>query len=323
MKIFITGGTGFLGQRVIRRLRQEYSDISGLARSSGSSKMLEALAVNPVLGSLENIDQWKDGLSGVDVVIHCAAPVEFWGSWDKYQKGIVEATEALFLAAEREGVKRFIFVSSESVLQDRKDLMDIDESEPYPESPNSFYGKAKMLAEQFILARNSPMESIIIRPTFIWGKGVKALDTLIEKVKSGGFMWIGHGKSFFEMVHVDNAAEAIALACVKGTHRNVYFVTDGNPQPVKVFLTKLLATRGIVPPEKSIPKGIAEMLAGMVENVWRTFNIRTYPPITRFDLAFVAMGRKYRIDKIKKDLGYEPVVSEQDGLKAMSMGNGA
>jgi nucleoside-diphosphate-sugar epimerase len=317
MKIFITGGTGFLGQRVIKRIAKDHSEILGLTRSSNSSKKLESLNVNPVHGSLEDIPRWENKLSGVDIVIHCAAPVEFWGDWGKYQKGIVEPTEALFKAAEQKGVKKFIFISSESVLQDKKDLIDIDESESYPDSPNSYYGKSKMIAEQFILAQESDMESIIIRPTFIWGKGVQALDTMIEKVKSEDFLWIDHGKSLFEMVHVDNVAESVALACIKGVNKNIYFVTDDNTQPVKDFLTKLIKTQGVIPPEKSIPKGIAGILASIVEKIWRVFDIQRAPPITKFDLSFVAMGRKYNIEKIKKDLGYKPVVSEGDGLEEM------
>ncbi len=320
MKIFITGGSGFLGQRVITRLQKEYSDISGLSRSENSRKKLETLKVKPVSGSLENIDQWKHELSGVDIVIHCAAPVVFWGKWALFQQGIVDATKNLFRAAEVSGVKRFIYISSESVLQDKKDLIDIDETEPYPASPNSRYGKAKMLAEKFILGQKSKMESIIIRPPFIWGKGADSINTLIDKVTSGEFIWIDHGRSLFEMVYVDNAADAIVLACEKGTDKNVYFVTDDNTQTVKEFLSKLFIAQGVNPPEKSIPKLFAAIAATSLETIWRIFNIQKQPPITRFDLAFVAMSRKYNIEKIKRDLGYRPVVSEQDGMEIMKHG---
>ncbi len=318
MEIFITGGTGFLGQRIIHRIEKNGWKMSGLARSGDSSKKLELLNVKPVLGSLEDINQWKRELSGVDVVIHCAAPEGFWGKWGIYQKGIVEPEEALIRAAEQEGVKRFVFISSETVLQAKKDLIDIDETEPYPANSHvTCAGKAKMMVEQFILSRESRMESIIIRPTFIWGKGVPALDTFIEKVRSGDFMWVNHGRSLLENVHIDNVAESVALACTKGVDRNIYFVTDNNAQPIKAFLTRLLQTQGLVPPEKSIPKGIASLLAVTVETIWSAFNIKREPPLTRFDLAFVAMNRRYNIKKIKTDLGYKPVVSEQEGLEDM------
>ena len=176
-----------------------------------------------------------------------------------------------------------------------------------------------MLAEQFIAAQKGPMESIIFRPPFIWGKGVKALDAIEEKIRSKDFMWVDHGRALFEMVHVKNVAEAVYLAIQSGAehHGEIFFVTDDNPQPVRDFLTKLLATRGIAPPDKNIPKRAATALAGVVETIWKAFGRTSSPPITRFDVAFVAMSRKYNISKIKKALNYHPVVSEQEGLQEM------
>ncbi len=320
-KIFITGGTGFLGQEVIRRLENEKFEIKGLAHSERSVSLLKKMNVNPVLGNLENITEWENELNSQDVVIHCAAPVEFWGPWSKFQKGIVDATKNLFKTSEKYGVKQFIFISSESVLQNKKDLLNINETELYPKEPNSYYGKSKMLAEKYILQAETSMNSIIIRPTFIWGKGVKALETIINKIHSNDFMWIDKGKAMFEMVHVKNVAEAIFLSIVNGENKEkeIYFVTDDNPQTVQSFLTKLLKTQNVVPPNKNIPKWLALLLANIIEWIWRVFNIKSIPMITRFDVAFVAMSRKYDISKIKKDLNYKPIINEKDGLKELTV----
>lgn len=318
MKIFITGGTGFLGQHVIERLQKENFQLVGLARSENSVNTLKKLGVEPILGSLENVVEWKNALKNIDVLIHCAAPVEFWGSWQKFENGIVKATKNIYNAAKENNIKRFIFISSESVLQDKKSLVDIDETEAYPTEPNSYYGKSKMLAEQFILAQNDDMTSIILRPTFIWGKGMTALDTIIDKIKSNDFMWIDHGKSLLEMVHVNNVAESIYLACIKGKNKTIYFVTDDNPQTVKEFLSKLIATKEIILPKKNIPKGLANFLAAIIESVWKLFNLKKDPPITKFDVAFVAMDRKYNISKIKNELDYKPIIIESEGLKMMT-----
>ena len=68
---------------------------------------------------------------------------------------------------------------------------------------------------------------------------------------------------------------------------------------------------------KSIPKWLALSLASAVETVWRLLNIESIPKITKFDIAFVAMARKYNISKIKNELGYKPVISEEEGLREM------
>lgn len=318
LKVFITGGSGFLGKHLINRLQKENFELFGLARSKNSASILKRLNVKPIIGSLENISDWKNNLKDMDVIIHLAAPVDFWGKWEKYQVGIVDATKNIYLAAEEYHIKKFIFISSESVLQAKKDLIDIDENEIYPKQPNSFYGKSKLLAEKFILAQNGNLKSIIIRPTFIWGKGVKALDTIIEKVKSKDFMWINNGKSWFEMVHVDNVAESIFLAIKNGNEKEIYFVTDDNPQSVKSFLTKLIKTQGVIPPNKNIPKSLAIVIAGLMEFGWKTLSLKSDPMLTKFDVAFVAMGRKYNISKIKSHLNYKPIISEEKGLELLT-----
>lgn len=91
---------------------------------------------------IECVEKFTNMLRQFDVVVHCAAPVEFWGPWEKYEKGIIASSLELAKACNEQKVKRFIYISSESVLQDKEDLLDIDEDHPYSQEPNSFYGKS-------------------------------------------------------------------------------------------------------------------------------------------------------------------------------------
>lgn len=318
MKIFVTGGSGFLGQRLITRLVMEGHTVTGLARSSKAADSVRKAGAAPIVGDLSGISAWETALHGHDVVIHAASPVEFWGTWADFDRDIVQATIGLYDATAKQGAKRFIYISSESVLQDTKPLWDITEEEPYPDEPNSYYGKAKKLAE--IALRNSHLltELVILRPTFIWGKGVAALDTMLTKMKNGQFMWIDEGKTVIECVHVDNVVEAIVLSLTKGTHKHIYNITDDAPKTARELITALVGTQGITPPEKSMPSAIAGFAAWLVESVWKMMGIRTPPPLSRFELSFVAMPRRYRIDAAKRDLGYRPVISFEHGLLEMT-----
>ena len=318
MKIFVTGGSGFLGKILLERLQTASHEVKALARSERSAKTVTAFGATAISGSLENISEWSNSLQGVDTIIHCAAPVEFWGKWDYFHKYITQATITLQQAAAEKGVNRFIYISSESVLQEKTDLLNIDETYPYPIAPNSYYGKAKMQAEQAILASNyQNLTSIILRPTFIWGKGVQALETMAEKVKNGQFMWIDHGKTIIEMVHIDNVVEAIFLSLSKGNDKQVYFVTDNNPLPAKEFLTNILATKNIAPSDKNMSSAMVKPLASLIEGVWKLFGIKSTPPLSKFELSFVNMARKYNISKIQKELNYRPIVSTEKGLELM------
>jgi nucleoside-diphosphate-sugar epimerase len=318
MNIFVTGGSGFLGRRLIARLTQENHTITALSRSAGSDEALARLGAKTVSGSLDNIQEWACALDGQDIVVHAASPIEIWGEWDRLYREITQATANLYKACGAHNVKRFIHISSESVLQGRGDLLDIDETFPYPDEPNSYYGKAKKLAELELLNASSPTECIILRPTFIWGKGDKQLDNIVSKVAARQFVWVDHGQAVIEMVHVENVVEAIRLALTKGTHKGIYFVTDDHPMTAKAFLMGLLRTRNVAPSNASLPSAVARPLAALTEALWRVARIKSVPPLSRFQLDFIALPRRYKLDKIKRDLGYRPVYSLDMGLREMA-----
>ena len=317
MKVFITGGSGFLGQRLITRLQQYGHAVTALSRSPQSDAKLHALGATTLRGALTDIDLWQGALKGQDVVVHAASPIEVWGAWKDFERDIVRASLDLYQAAARHQVRRFIQISSEAVLQGDGPLLDVAESRPYPSEPNSFYGKAKKLVEQGLLAHRSATECIILRPTFIWGQGGEQLDKVIDKVRSGQFMWIDHGEMPMEMVHVDNVVEAIRLALTQGHSGQVYWVTDGRPSSVREFLGALLRARGVEVPDKSMPGRLARPVAAGVEAVWRLLGLKSVPPLSRFQIDFIALPRRYDLEKSKRELGYQSVRSFAQGIAEM------
>jgi 2-alkyl-3-oxoalkanoate reductase len=317
MNIFVTGGSGFLGQRLIARLRQEGHEVSALSRTPQSDSFLEALDAAPIRGSLTDIGRWQDALRGQEVVVHAASPIDVWGDWTAFERDITRASLDLYQAAAAQKVRRFIQISSESVLQGQGPLLDVAEAQPYPAEPNSFYGKAKMLVEKGLIDHDSGPECIILRPTFIWGHGGTQLDKLLEKVRRGQFIWIDHGNVTMEMVHVDNVVEAVCLALTQGRSGQVYWVTDGHPMPTRDFLGALIAARGVKVPDKSMPGSLARPVAAVVEALWRVFGIKSVPPLSRFQLDFIALPRRYDLTKSERDLGYRPVRTFNEGLAEM------
>jgi nucleoside-diphosphate-sugar epimerase len=314
MNIFVTGGTGFIGTHVIRRLIESDNSVLALARSESAASKLREMGATPVLGDLQSIETWKSDLKGCDVVVHCAAPVEFWGPWQKYEQEIVLASKQLLEAAYEAGVEKFIHLSSESALQDKTPLVGIDESKPYPEKPNSFYGAAKKLAEIEFLGTENDIDVIILRPTFVWGEGAAALAEIADRARAGSFLWAGNGSSAFEAVHVTNLAEAVLLAVRNGKGKSVYFVTDDEPATFREFFSAFFDSVGIAVPTKTLPNWLIKSLAWVVESLWRTMGIKPKPPLTSFEWAFIGMPRQYNISKIKRDLGYHPIISRRHGF---------
>ena len=307
MKIFVTGGSGFVGRPLLHYLRQQGHEVGALARSPEAIAAVRAAgATCTVGGSLDDIDRWQEQLAGYDVVIHAAAPIELWAPWARLQAQIVDASRQLLQAAERQGVRRFVYLSSESVWQDHLPLLDIDETLPPAAQPNSGYGRAKKLAEQALMQHRGRIERIILRPAFVWGPDCPALLQLVEQARRGQFAWVDGGRAAFTAVHLDNLLPAIAAACSRGRDGAVFALTDGIDYDVRGFFTPLLQQAGVAVPKLSLPGWLLRPVAGAGESVWRSLHLPGKPPLTRFELAFVAQPRRYRIDAARRELGYAP-----------------
>jgi nucleoside-diphosphate-sugar epimerase len=313
MRIFLTGGSGFLGHHLVRRLVDEGHQVVALARSADAAASLRAMGAISVLGDLREPGRWMHTLAGIDTIIHAGAPVEFWGEWQSFESQIVNATITLYRAANHAGVAQFIYISSEAVLQGERPLVDITEAEPYPAEPNSIYGRAKKMAEIRLRQSHFDTTITILRPTFIWGPGCPALYRIYDAVRKGRFVWIDKGRAPFERVHVDNVVEAIGLA-LRRQRDGLYMITDDVAGSVRDFFAPLLESQQLPLPSASLPSSLLRPVARGLEMAWQGMNIRQPPPLTRFDLAFLSQPRRYDISHIRRELGYEPVINTATGI---------
>ena len=311
--VFVTGGTGFVGRALIRELVAKGMNVTALSRSDSGDRLLKALGARAVRGTLNSTSDWADALDGQDAVVHLAAPITVWGDARELERLIADASVEILRACNRHGVKRMIYLSSESVLQDGRSLEGIDENFPYPDHPNSGYGAAKKKAEISLLAEPRTTELIILRPPFIWGDGGQ-IGQVLEAVESGKFKWIDHGRAPMEMVHVENLVHTIELALEHGRDGQIYFITDGADLSIRDFFTKLFEAFGIAPPTGNMPGWLARPTARLVELIWRLFRLKSTPPLSRFQLDFVALPRRYDISRAKRELGYAPQITVEEGL---------
>ena len=140
---------------------------------------------------------------------------------------------------------------------------------------------------------------------------------LAEAVRSGRFAWIGGGRHRTSTTHVDNVVAGLLLGAERGRPGRAYFVTDGEPVVFRDFLTELLRTRRLEPPERSIPRPAAAALAAAGEKIWSSLGLDGQPPLTR--LAYWVSGLECTIDitRARGELGYEPVRSVAAGVAEM------
>ncbi len=319
MNLFLTGASGFVGGAIARELSKRHQ-IFAMSRSEKSDQAIQAMGATPVRSELGAVR--PEQLAEIDAVIHCAAYVNQWGKREDFMRVTVEGTRQILEAARSAGVKRFIHMGTEAALFAGQPMIDIDESYPYPKKHRYLYPESKAAAEQLVLNANVPgeFETLSLRPRLVWGPGDKTvLPEVLAMIERGAFMWMDQGRHRTSTVHIANLVAATELALTKGRGGNAYFVTDDETTSFREFLTALVGTRGVTPPNKSIPGGIARALSILVESVWKLLGIKSEPPLTRFAAAIMSAECTIRIDRAKAELDYKPIVSVRQGLKDLQV----
>ena len=317
---FVTGGSGFIGQVLLRRLAAEGRPARALARSDSSAAVVEAAGAQAVRGDLDDVDAMREGARGCDVAFHLAAHVGDGRRWEEFERPTVVGTRNAARAAREAGVRRFVHTSTEAAIMKGQPLVGADESWPLQTDSPAFYPRSKARAElEALAAASDGMETVIVRPRFVWGPDDTTLLPAIEEmVASGRFAWIGGGRHMTSTAHVDNVVQGLLLAAERGRSGEAYFVTDGAPVEFRSFLTKLLATRGVEPGDRSMPVALVRPLAAVVETAWRVLPLRGEAPLTRFAIWNSTLECTIDDSKARRELGYEPVISIEDGIAALT-----
>ena len=314
---FVTGGSGFIGGRLIERLVRDGWTVRALARSDGAAGRVTAVGAEPVRGDLGDAAGLERGAGGAEVTFHVAAKAEEWGDWAEFRRVNVDGTKAVLAASRAAGVRRVVHVGTEAALMHGQPLVFADERTPLALSSKAPYPATKAAAEAAVVAA-SGLETIVVRPRFVWGPGDTTLiPVLTEMVRTNRFRWIGGGRQLTATTHVDNTVEGLVLAADHGTPGSAYFVTDGEPVEFRAFVTELLAAHGVEAPGGSVPLRVASAAAVVCETAWRVLPLPGAPPITRF--AVWASGLECTLDdsRARADLGYAPVVTREEGLAAL------
>jgi len=316
----VTGGGGFLGGAIIKRLNACGIHVTSFSRNAYPE--LSASGVNQIRGSLHDAASVRKACKGVDVVFHAAAKTGVWGPYaDFYQTNVI-GTENVISACFAESVPYLIHTSSPSVVFDGKDLEGVDESVPYPDRFAAHYPKTKAIAEQAVIrASENGLTAIVLRPHLIWGPGDTSLVPRII-ARARRLVRVGSGDNRVDTVYIDNAAEAHLLAAEKLGSRpqlsgKIYFISQGAPIPLWEMVDRILDAAGLPPVKRSVSRQTAWATGALLEGLYRIFRIRKEPLMTRFLAEELATAHWFDISAARKDLGYVPRVSTEEGLKRL------
>ena len=315
MKLLVTGGSGFLGSRLITKLVSGDHEILALARSAASDEKLRALGATPVRGDL---DGSALTLPAIDAVIHAAAHFRFAGPRAPYFRTNVDGTSALLKAAEAAGAKSFIYVSAAAVVMDDKGSPLRKANETAPTFPDSFSGyiASKARGEAVVLAADKPgFRTLAVRPPGIWGPGDAFSREIPRLIGSGQFAFIDRGDYPCSTCHVDNVIEAILCALTSGIGGRAYFVNDQEPTSFRDFIGSLAALQGLsIDRVRSMPYGLAFFLGRLMELGAAVFSPDRDPPLSRSLVRLIGRDATTDDSAARRDLGYIGHVSRAEGL---------
>lgn len=322
MIALVTGGGGFLGGAIVRLLKARGDTVRSLAR--GDYPALRDLGVETFRGDLADAEMTARAVRGCDVVFHVAAKAGIWGPRAEFERANVEGTRRVIEACRREGVRRLVFTSSPSVVFDGRDMEGVDEAVPYPDHYEADYPATKARAERLVReANDSSLATVALRPHLIWGPGDPHLvPRILARGKAGRLRRIGPGNPLVDSTYVDNAADAHLLAADRlepgsPIAGRVYFLSQGEPWPLWDLVNAILKAGHVAPVTRRVSKRAALAAGAVLETAFRALHLPAEPPMTRFLAGELSTAHWFDITAARRDLGYDPTVSIEEGLRRL------
>ncbi|MGB5222863.1 MAG: NAD(P)-dependent oxidoreductase [Polyangiales bacterium] len=307
MRCLVTGATGFIGGGVLRGLRAAGHDVVAYVREGSDSRALED--VDRVVGDMGDPNRLASAAAGCDVMIHAAGVADPAAHPDTLGWAHVAGTENAINAAKQAGCRRFVHIScADATLYDGPRSF-WTEAEA-PQRPYGELARTKLHSEE--LARVSGKKgfwTVALRPGLVWGpRDTTHLPDWKAEAEAGGIRIIGGGKKLLATTYIDNLAHAVQCALrTTVTTGNVYYVVDTELSVSREFFTKLSEALGWGPPKSGGPYW------------WAWFASRTGLS-SLHPTQVIRRGRTSAFDmgRAKQDLGYEPIVTRQQGLAELS-----
>jgi nucleoside-diphosphate-sugar epimerase len=312
MNIFVTGASGFIGQAVVKRVRQAGHSVTGLLMPQEPDSLGAGTSI--VRGDVTRPETLAGLMKGADSAVHLAGAVGYQ-SWTNCLAINRNGTANVVREAVSSGVRRFVHMSSVSVYG-RTPGVPIGEDFPLKKIGDP-YGDTKIDGEQIVRdeERLGRLHLTVIRPTVVYGPGEnKFLPALLQNLRSGKFRMIGDGEQPVDLVHVDDLAAFVlrVIAEPRSIGRTYNLANPANPSWNEMVRT-LCAELGIPAPHQHISYGLAFRLAAIMELLSK---LTGKPPrLSRYSVRLIGRPYNYLIDAARRELGFAPSIELLAGLK--------
>jgi nucleoside-diphosphate-sugar epimerase len=316
VKIFLTGATGFIGSHFLKHCLAAGHTMTCSVRSAKQADDIRALGASPWEGDLQNQDELGLTLAGYDVLIHAAGCRDLTATADLLFQSNVRLTQTLVDAARAAKIAQFIYISAASIIMSKPaTLFNVTESAPITPQAYLPYTRSKAIAEASVLAApQTAMRVVVLRPSFVWGKG-DSIDTEIGPASNRGqFGWFSQGRYPFATCSIANLCDALQRAMQHSQSGCIFNISDCVPVDFRAFMTQRLEVSGFRVPTLSFPRKLAWWLGAFTETGWTYLPMPGKPPIVREMVRLMGFPFTVSIERAKRDLGYVGSHSIEAGM---------
>jgi nucleoside-diphosphate-sugar epimerase len=316
MVVLITGGGGFIGSHLVEsqiqkghRVRVVDLDLERIRHLKNHPRleMVSGDIADPVLV--------KEVMAGVEVVYHLASiHLQISVPQARYWAVNVDAVKALLQAAQAARVRRVLHCSSIGVYGV---IAALPADEATPTHAVNIYEKTKLAGEVAALqfAQQTGFPVVVVRPGWVYGPRCPRTLKLFRAVQSGRFLLIGAGKTRRQPLYVSDAVAAFEL-CAQADKApgQVYLIAGAEEISIKALVRRISEISGVATRFIRLPVFAAEATAFALEVGSSLIGVP--PPLSRRSLEFFTRDNAFSIRKVRQELGFEPVVNLEAGLKA-------
>jgi nucleoside-diphosphate-sugar epimerase len=315
MKILVTGGTGFTGKALVRRLIDLGHDVVALDSKEGlRTQELRDWGAEVILGSVTDKGAVRRAMRGVELVHHVAAAFREMNVPDTYYYDVnVNGTRNVLEAAVAEGVRKVVCCSTCGV---HGNIDHPPGGEDAPIQPADYYQRTKYEAEPVVRQFfERGLETVILRPAAIYGPGDPERFFLIfKRVAKGTFPMFGSGRTYYHPLYIDHLIDAFVLAMEEGKGEGeAYLIADEQYLEIEDLVRRVGKALNVDVKIPHFPVWPVVAAGHVVEKVCRPFGIT--PPLFPRRVDWYRQNRAFKIDKAKRDLGYAPQVGIDEGLR--------
>ncbi len=312
----VTGVNGFIGRHLVRSLSDNGWKVSCLVRKN-VSKDIEAKITRIFTGDITEPSTLRELNIPFDAVFHLAGSGHVSASGSRafkaFRKVNVEGTVNLLNSLDRKNIGRFVHFSSTAAVGLIKGFPVNENTCPHPATP---YQKSKLEGELEILRffETEDFPAVILRPCMVYGPGGKGeFLKIIRLINKGMFPRLGTGRCLTPLVHVSDVVRCAILAANKGNPGETYFAAGPRSYPITEIRELILRNLNIKRPFIYMPVWVAYIAAVKLE----ILSLLTGKPpiVSRHNILSASSDRIFDISKARLELGYEPSVIPEEGIK--------